>query len=366
MNGIEKTRAFYRREKNAPILMKEFGYYCLDKWKAEGYITDQTDLNRLFGYDEPGVYDLYGLGWCEAAFEPCFPERILEDRGTHEVVQDFAGRKVLYFKGRRNGFMPEYLDHPVKDMRSWEEDVRWRLDPDTPARRQQDAAALSGAREAQAAGKVISQRLVGGYMYLRSLIGPETLLYTFYDDPVLIDACMERWLELADAVIARHQEAVEIDELFFAEDICYNVSSLISQDMIRRFLFPYYEQLIANTRRRKKSGPLYLQVDTDGRIDAVIDLYRSVGFNYFSPFEVAAGSDVVAARKAHPDILISGGIDKRILAAGKEAIDRELDRILPYMKEQGGYIPTCDHGVPEEVAFEDYLYFRERLLAYAT
>ena len=61
---------------------------------------------------------------------------------------------------------------------------------------------------------MISQRLVGGYMYLRSLIGPETLLYTFYDDPVLIDACMERWLELADAVIARHQEAVEIDELF--------------------------------------------------------------------------------------------------------------------------------------------------------
>ena len=35
------------------------------------------------------------------------------------------------------------------------------------------------------------------------------------------------------------------------------------------------------------------------------------------------------------------------------------------MKEQGGYIPTCDHGVPEEVEFEDYLHFRKRLLEYA-
>ncbi|MBQ1961673.1 MAG: hypothetical protein II357_01110, partial [Clostridia bacterium] len=93
--------------------------------------------------------------------------------------------------------------------------------------------------------------------------------------------------------------------------------------------------------------------------------YKSIGFNYFSPFEVAAGSDVVAVRKAHPDILISGGIDKRILATGKDAIDREIDRIMPFMKEQGGYIPTCDHGVPEEVEFENYLHFRKRLLEFA-
>ena len=63
-------------------------------------------------------------------------------------------------------------------------------------------------------------------------------------------------------------------------------------------------------------------------------------------------------------MLISGGIDKRILAQGKEAIDRELDRIMPVMKARGGYIPTCDHGVPEEVSFENYLYYRKRIQEY--
>jgi uroporphyrinogen decarboxylase len=47
------------------------------------------------------------------------------------------------------------------------------------------------------------------------------------------------------------------------------------------------------------------------------------------------------------------------LADSKDAIKRELDRILPFMKERGGYIPTCDHGVPDNVPFENYLFYRE-------
>ena len=63
------------------------------------------------------------------AFEPKFEVKVLEDRGDHELAQDDSGRHVLYFKGRRDGFMPEYVDHPVKDMRTWVENVKWRLDP---------------------------------------------------------------------------------------------------------------------------------------------------------------------------------------------------------------------------------------------
>ena len=83
-------------------------------------------------------------------------------------------------------------------------------------------------------------------MYLRSLMGPLDLMYLLYDDPELIHDCMKTWFELADAVIARHQQFVTLDEIFFGEDICYNHGSLISHDMIREFLFPYYQQLLEN------------------------------------------------------------------------------------------------------------------------
>jgi len=368
--GAQKMRDFYAIKPDAPIYQEEFGFYVLDRWKAEGHIApnaDKAELAALFGFDPPGKFSMGNLGWCEAGFNPVFEEKILEAQGEHELVQDFAGRAVKCFKGRRSGFMPEYVDHPVKDQKTWEEKCLWRMDPSSAERREGIAKAVAGAKKAAAEGRVICANLVGGYMYLRSLMGPVDLLYIFYDDPDLIHRCMETWLNLADKVYTEMQKEIVFDEVFIGEDICYNHGSLISHNMIREFLFPYYRQLLSNVKARQldKTRPLHFQVDTDGFSDSIIPLYKELGMDYLSPFEAASGSDVVRTGHEFPDLLIRGGFDKRILATGKEAIDREIDRIMPVMKKRGGYIPTCDHGVPEEVSFENYLHYRKRMLEFA-
>ena len=43
-------------------------------------------------------------------------------------------------------------------------------------------------------------------------------MYAFYDRPSLIHDCMQTWFELADAVIAKHQKYITLDEIFIAED----------------------------------------------------------------------------------------------------------------------------------------------------
>lgn len=374
-SGARRLRDFYAGKPGAPYIQEEFGFFTLDRWKKEGHIpsfanpAEESDwLAQTFGFEATGRFYLGGLGWCEAAFEPEFPVVVLEDRGEYELVQDFAGRRVLYFKGRRNGFMPEYTDHPVKDWSTWQRDVAWRLDPASPDRF--GAAFTTRVDQAVAAartGKMIVQQVIGGYMYLRSLFGPLDLLYLFYDNPTLIQTCMQAWFDLADTVIARHQQHVTLDELFLAEDICYNHGPLIAPDMIRHFLFPYYQQLISNVRRRQldRNRTLHIQIDTDGNSVPVINVYREIGMDYMSPFEVASGCDVVRIGREYPWLLMRGGIDKRVLAEGPEAIDRMLDRILPVMHQRGGYIPVCDHGVPEEVSFANYLRYRQRIRAYA-
>ena len=365
--GAQKYWDFYNMKPGAGFYQREFGFYCLEKWQREEGLAVDADLNKLFGYDPPGRYNVGALGWCEAGFEPFFEEKILEDRGDYEVVQDFAGRAVLFFKGRRNGFMPDYIGHPVKDMRTWEENCKWRMDPNTPIRQQKMDQYLPEAAQRQREGYFMGQSLVGGYMYLRALIGPEELLYMFYDDPAVIHDCMKTWFELSDNIIARHQKMVGIDEVFIGEDICYNHGPLISPDMIREFLFPYYQQLLENTRRRQPNHPrkMGFQVDTDGYCNPVIDLYKELGMNHMSPFEVASDCDVVESAKKYPDLLIAGGVDKRVLAKGKAAIDEMVDRIFPVMQARGGYIPTSDHGVPEEVSLENYMYYRKRALEFA-
>jgi hypothetical protein len=372
--SARKLRDAYERKPDAPFFSTEFGYFCFQRWRNEGWLAGEHDewdldlyIRELFGFDESGHYALKGLGWAEDAFLPMFEETILEDRGDHEVVRDIAGRHVLYFKGRRNGFMPEYLEHPVKDMRSWKENVKWRLDSGNPNRYADLAEQMQAAVEKAKQGLIIQQMVMGGYMYLRSLMGTVDLLYKFHDEPELIHDCMQTWLALADAVTARHQEYVTIDDLFLAEDICYNNGSLISPEMIREFLFPYYQQLIANIKSRQldKSRHLYFKIDTDGQAEAVIDLYRGIGMDVMTPFEVASGCDVVAIGKKYPGLVMTGGIDKRILATTTTAIDAHIDAIFPAMRKRGGYIPTCDHGVPAEVSYENYLYFRKRCLEYA-
>ena len=362
----KKIRDFYTMKKGAPLVQKEFGFYSLDRWIKEGHVKEGEDLGALFGFDIDTTASCGGLGWCEAAFVPLFVEKVIEDRGEYELVQDTAGRHVLCFKGRRSGFMPEYVNHPVKNREDWEEKCKWRLDPESEPRQKSIKSTMEWVKSMAKKGAHIVQGMVGGYMYLRSLVGPEGILYMVYDDPGLVHEMMQTWFELADGVIARHQEYVTLDEFYMAEDICFNHGPLISPDMIREFLFPYYQQIIANIKKRQldKKRHLYIQIDTDGDCRPVIPLYQEIGMDYMSPFEVASNCDVVELRKQYPNLLIRGGIDKRILASGKDAIDRMIDRIIPFMKEQGGYIPVCDHGVPEEVDFEDYMYYRKRMQEY--
>ena len=361
---VRKLRDTYAVTPDAPLVQREFWFYSMEQFYQQG-LDPQADVDEVFGYDPAGNYDIKHLGWCEAEFHPLFEEESIEDRGRQEVIRDSAGRHLLVFKNRRQGFMPEYLDHPVKDQKTWEENVKWRLNPATPDRFDYLGQLRAEATAKAAEGYMMSQQLIGAYMYLRSLLGPTEIMYAFYDMPELVHDCMRTWLELADAVTTRHQHFVTFDEIYFGEDICYNHGPLCSPDTIKEFLFPYYQQLVANVKSRQidRSRHLYVQIDTDGRAESVIPLYtEAIGMDTMSPFEVASGCDVVEIGRRWPKLAIFGGIDKRILAKDKDAIDRMVDRIVPTMRRRGGYIPHCDHSVPTEVSLENYLHFRRRVI----
>ena len=360
-------RDVYSITPNQPLIQNEFGYYCKEAWAEQG-LPENTNFTEEFNFTKMKSVSLGGLGWCEAAFIPEFKTEVIEDRGEHELVQDFAGRHVLYFKGRRSGFMPEYLDHPVKDNESWKEKCVWRLDPNSPERHNGLKEKMVEKQRVARQGGMVTQGLAGAIMYLRSLMGPEGWLFMFYDNPKLVHSCMKTWLNLADSVIAEHQKYLTIDEIFFAEDGCYKTGSLISREIMEEFIFPYYQQLISNLKSRQldPTRHLYVQIDTDGYATPVIPWYReAIGMDVMSPFEVAAGCNVVEIAEQFPWLVISGGVDKRILASTKDDIDRMVDSIMPVMKKRGGYIPTCDHGVPAEVSLENYRHFRKRMLEFA-
>ncbi len=150
---------------------------------------------------------------------------------------------------------------------------------------------------------------------------------------------------------------MQFDFIFLWEDMSYKNGPLISPALVKEFMLPYYRELIAYF---KDFGDYKVLVDSDGDVRQLIPLFIDAGVDGMLPFEVAAGMDICALRKAFPEFIIAGGIDKREIAKGRAAIDRELEEKLPFMFEHGRYLPGMDHHVPPEVSYADFQYYLEK------
>jgi uroporphyrinogen decarboxylase len=131
---------------------------------------------------------------------------------------------------------------------------------------------------------------------------------------------------------------------------------LVSPKIVEELMVPRYKRITDALRKHNIDVNL---LDCDGRIYELVPLWLKGGINCMFPIE-ALHTDAVKLRKEYgKDLLLVGGVDKIELAKGKEATDRELERLRPLM-EDGGYIPTVDHRVPPDVSFENYLYYLEK------
>jgi uroporphyrinogen-III decarboxylase len=60
------------------------------------------------------------------------------------------------------------------------------------------------------------------------------------------------------------------------------------------------------------------------------------------------------------ELLIMGGFDKLALERGRDAIDAEIERHIPLMRE-GGFVMMPDHIITPGVPLDDYKYYLERI-----
>lgn len=108
------------------------------------------------------------------------------------------------------------------------------------------------------------------------------------------------------------------------------------------------------------NGVRLISIDTDGDCSELVPILHSCGVNVFLPFEVQAGNDILTYRKAYPTLGMMGGLDKRVLAWGRGAIDKEVLRARR-MVEQGRYVPGFDHLIPDDVSWSNFGYAVEQL-----
>ncbi|HEC01931.1 MAG TPA: hypothetical protein ENI81_00215, partial [Phycisphaerales bacterium] len=285
---------------------------------------------------------------------PRYEQQLVSDDGRFITQWTEFGVLERVFKSSDEMSMPEHIEYPVKTREDWDA-LKPHFAPGDKGRF--PAGWSERCARWRADGPVLvfqTRRAPSLFGFVRELIGPERTLYAFYDEPELVHDIMETQTELVLSLLPRVIKDAPLSGVFFWEDMCYRSGPLISPAMFRRFMLPRYKRI---TERARSLGVDIIFVDSDGDVSELIDLWLEAGINGVYPMEVAAGMDVAKLRtKYGRDLLMTGGIDKRVLARDHKAIDVELEAKVPLV-EKGGYIPHIDHAIPHDVPYENFLYY---------
>ncbi|NCO34567.1 MAG: hypothetical protein AUJ92_00605 [Armatimonadetes bacterium CG2_30_59_28] len=298
---------------------------------------------------------------------PTFEEKVLEHREGHYVVQDWMGAiteisdrfDYTYIRSARDFVTRKWHKFPVENREDWEQ-MKWRYNPNHPERFPEDFD--ERCRQLRVRDYTCSVHFNSPFWQLREWCGFEGLCTLMVDNPDFVMEMAEFWKDFVSATLGRILDRVTIDVVSTSEDMAYKEHSMISPAMSRKFLQPAYDQWV---NQGKDAGVEIFFMDSDGRIDELIPIWIESGINVCGPIEVAAGNDILDFRKQFgSQMAYTGGIDKRALAAGGRVMRDEVMRVAPLIKD-GGYIPGCDHGVPPDISWPNFIEYA-RLLAELT
>jgi uroporphyrinogen decarboxylase len=130
-----------------------------------------------------------------------------------------------------------------------------------------------------------------------------------------------------------------------------------------------YETLVLSTYapvlevlRRRSVETIIFRTYANARV--LIPKILKWGFNCLWACEVNVDAmDYRSIRREFGrDLRLIGGVDLDTLRGSKAGILGELKTKLPWLLRQGGYAPLADGRVRPEVPFENYLYYRRRLV----
>ena len=303
----------------------------------------------------------------EQRMMPMFEEKVIEVRPTSQVVQDWKGNiceiglefSPIYLRNAIDFVTRRWIKCPVESRADWEE-VKWRYNPDDPARLPAQAAELSGRLRER--DHYITWSFNGPFWQLREWCGFEGLCLLLVEDPAFVREMCEFWTDYVLRVLRNGFRYVVPDEIHLSEDMAFKAHSMISPAMTREFLKPSYDAWHSALRQ---AGVKVFSMDSDGYVGELIPIWIESGFDVCDPMEVAAHNDLVACRREFGhQIAFRGGVDKRAMAKGGDVLKAEIDRLAPVVAD-GGYIPSCDHGVPADVPWTNYVE-TTRLLAQVT
>jgi uroporphyrinogen decarboxylase len=291
---------------------------------------------------------------------PSFVPRVLaEDEETVTTIDPY-GFKVKTVKA--HAVAPRiyyYIEGSMKTRDEWQQ-MKKRYDPHDIRRR----AAYWGEElfeHYRSVDAPVSLTLVwgpgrgakNGYM-----LGQEQFLEALHDEPAFIHDIFDFWADFIIELVREVVDQAPIDFVWLSEDgLAYKNSTLVSPTMYRELWHPYVRRVTDFLRSHDID---LIGHYTSGNIKPLIPSFLAAGINLFGPLECAAGMDAVELRKEYGrDVLMMGNLSRAAFMEGPEAVEREFYSKVPWLMENGGYIPAVDDMILPDISFGSMMRYVE-------
>ena len=339
LTSCERFRRMYdhRAADRVPIIDTPWAA-TIERWHREGMPQDVSFVD-FFGLDH-----VVGI---HSDNSPRYEVKLIEETEEYTIRTNAWGATLKNWKHAAS--TPDFLDFTITDRRTWRE-ARKRMAP-TPDRIDWDSLKQDYPvwRER---GYWVEAGLWFGFDVTHAwAVGTERLLMAMATDPEwcrdMFDHFLDVGLTLLDMV---WQAGYEFDCVRWPDDMGYKHRTFFSLDMYRDLLKPVQKRAVDWAHAKGVKTRLH----SCGNITSFVPDLVEIGIDALNPIEVKAGMDPIQLKRNHGrDLVLHGGINA-MLWDRPGAIRSQMERLVPVLKESGGYIFSSDHSVPSSVSLEDF------------
>jgi uroporphyrinogen decarboxylase len=331
-------RMFAHKEADrVPILDSPWGS-TIDRWRREGMPKDVSWID-YFDLDH-----VFGIG---ADNSPRFPVRVVDE--TDDFVTKTTSWGVTMKNWKTRTSTPEFVDFTIKDPVSWRE-AKKRM---TPTRDRVDWDWLAKQYPmARARGDFIEAGFWFGFDATHSFaVGTERVLMAIVEDPDWLVDMFNTFLDVHIALFDMIWDAgYRFDGMMWYDDMGYKNNQFFSLKTYREILEPAHQRAVDWAHAKGVKARLH----SCGDVRPFVPEFIAMGIDGLNPIEVKAGMDPVALKKQYGDKLVLHGGINAVLWDKPDEIKAEIERVVPQMKKNGGYIFSSDHSIPSSVSVEDF------------
>jgi uroporphyrinogen decarboxylase len=276
---------------------------------------------------------------------PRYERKVIEETDEYTIHTTPWGVTLRDFKQEDSS--PEYLDFTVTNAAVWE-DAKKRMVIDES--RMNLAHWEKMYPQWVAEGRWIEAGFWFGFDVAHSwMSGTETILVAMALEPEwvkdIIHTYLDRCITLFDMF---WDKGFRFDAIRWPDDMGYKGTSFFSPEQYRELVKPFHKRAVEWAHNKGIVARLHSCGDISGLLPDIID----TGIDGLNPIEVKAGLDPLAIKKQYgKKLTLHGGINA-VLWDDKDAVMAEIERCVPLLSENGGYIFASDHSIPNTVSLE--------------